>query len=46
MNDIDLHNIEAAALGRTGVGEFAHPRDTLLLVAEIHRLRALLPTET
>ncbi len=39
MRDDDLDNIEAAALGNTGVGVFAHPKDTLLLVAEIRRLR-------
>jgi hypothetical protein len=40
MNPTDLDNIEAAALGRTRLGRFAHPDDTLLLVAEIRRLYA------
>ena len=40
MNELDLNNIEAAALGKTGVGKFAHPNDTLLLVAEVRRLKS------
>ncbi len=42
--DCDLDNIEAAAKGEArGLGgPFAHPADTLKLVAEVRRLRALL----
>ncbi len=35
--DIDLDNIEAAAHGKGPLGRFAHPADTLKLVAEIRR---------
>lgn len=44
LDDTDLDNIEAAALGKArGVGgALAHPTDTLRLVAEVRRLRAAL----
>ncbi len=44
MTDADLDNIESAAQGkmcRTPYA-FAHPADTLKLVAEVRRLRALI----
>lgn len=44
MTDTDLDNIEGAAKGKTGVGVLAHPADTLLLVAEVRRLRASVAT--
>lgn len=42
MAEIDLQNIERAAEERS----FAHPVDTLRLVAEIRRLRNLTPAPT
>ncbi len=42
LTDLDLDNIEAAAKDvRTFVGPFAHPADTLKLVAEVRRLRSM-----
>jgi hypothetical protein len=40
MADVDLHNIELAAKERN----FAHPTDTLRLLAEIERLKRLVPS--
>jgi hypothetical protein len=39
LTDNDLNNIEAAALGRTGLWVFTHPADVLRLVEEVRRLR-------
>ncbi len=41
LKDIDLDNIEAGARIR----RFSHPADTLLLVAEVRRLRIALAEE-
>ncbi len=46
LTDADLDNIEAAARGSTHdvlglLAGFAHPADTLKLVAEVRRLRGM-----